>query len=421
MGRAYGSNAQLLLKKETVYGVKPGGNFIRMPFTSSELGSEQGLIKSPVLGYGRDPAQPFLDAITVDGDIGVPIDPRYIGLWLAGVLGVPTSAASKAKGTMVFTTIPAAGQTISVNGTVFTFVTGASSGTNIGIKANTALTVAEIVTVLNASAVTGVAAATYSQDAGSSILTILHDTAGAAGNNFTLAASSAAVSGATLTGGGTGHVFTSGQTSLPSYTLERGMPDVPAFFQHTGVVFNSIAFDFQRSGAATATVNAIAQGEARTNASQGGSPSDLALNLISQSKGSLKSGGAFIANLTSANVTYSNNMEKIETIRDDGKIDGADPTVASLTGTFECRFADTTFIDKAASGTPIDLEFAYILTPGQMLTLTAHEVYLPKPKIGVSGPGGVNASFSFEGARNATVGRMLTVTLVNDLDGSVYQ
>ena len=36
------------------------------------------------------------------------------------------------------------------------------------------------------------------------------------------------------------------------------------------------------------------------------------------------------------------------------------------------------------------------------------------------GPGGVQASFDFRGARNDVAGRMLTVTLTNDLDGSVY-
>jgi hypothetical protein len=55
-------------------------------------------------------------------------------------------------------------------------------------------------------------------------------------------------------------------------------------------------------------------------------------------------------------VTYSNNLEKIETIRDDGLIEGADPTIAALTGRIDVRFADTTLIGLAADGTPIDLE-----------------------------------------------------------------
>jgi hypothetical protein len=82
------------------------------------------------------------------------------------------------------------------------------------------------------------------------------------------------------------------------------------------------------------------------------------------------------------------------------------------------RFADTTLIDLAADGTPADLEFAYTLSAQSKLVLTAHEVYLPKPKLAVEGPGGVQASFDFRGAKNTAAGRMLTVTLTNDLDRS---
>jgi hypothetical protein len=52
--------------------------------------------------------------------------------------------------------------------------------------------------------------------------------------------------------------------------------------------------------------------------------------------------------------------------------------------------------------------------------LTAHEVYLPKPKLVVEGPGGVQASFDFRGGEEHPAVRMLTVTLTNDLDGTVY-
>ncbi len=62
----------------------------------------------------------------------------------------------------------------------------------------------------------------------------------------------------------------------------------------------------------------------------------------------------------------------------------------------------TTLIDLAAGGTPVDLEFAYTLSALAKLVLTAHEVYLPKPKLAVEGPGGVQASFDFRGAKNRT-------------------
>ena len=189
---------------------------------------------------------------------------------------------------------------------------------------------------------------------------------------------------------------------------------------HAGVKLNSIALEFTRSGPAAATISAIAQGETRFGTTQGGTPTSLTFSRISQFQGSIKRAGSPVGNLTGGSVTYSNNLEKIETIRDDGLIEGADPTIAALTGRIDVRFADTTLIDLAAGGTPVDLEFAYTLSAQAKLVLTAHEVYLPKPKLAVEGPGGVQASFDFRGAKNDVAGRMLTVTLTNDLDGLVY-
>ena len=40
---------------------------------SCSLGSEQGLIASDLLGYGRDPLPPIRDVITDTGEIVVPI------------------------------------------------------------------------------------------------------------------------------------------------------------------------------------------------------------------------------------------------------------------------------------------------------------------------------------------------------------
>ena len=92
MARAYGSSAHLLMKRETTYGQAATGDYIRMPFNRCDLGSEQGLIDDPVLGQGRDPLAPLQDVITDEGDIIVPVDPRYLGLWLTGLFGDPDTA-----------------------------------------------------------------------------------------------------------------------------------------------------------------------------------------------------------------------------------------------------------------------------------------------------------------------------------------
>ena len=93
MARAYGSSAHLLMKRETVYGQAATGNYIRMPFNRCNLGSEQGLIDDPVLGQGRDPLAPLQDVINDEGDIVLPVDPRYLGLWLTGLFGDPDARA----------------------------------------------------------------------------------------------------------------------------------------------------------------------------------------------------------------------------------------------------------------------------------------------------------------------------------------
>jgi hypothetical protein len=46
-------------------------------------------------------------------------------------------------------------------------------------------------------------------------------------------------------------------------------------------------------------------------------PSSLTFSRITQFQGSIKRAGGPVGNLTGGSVTYSNNLEKIETIRDD--------------------------------------------------------------------------------------------------------
>ena len=52
----------------------------------------------------------------------------------------------------------------------------------------------------------------------------------------------------------------------------------------------------------------------------------------------------------------------------------------------------------------------------QKLQIIAHEVYLPKPKRSINGPGGIEASYDFQGAKDASLGKMLTITLTNDVE-----
>lgn len=312
MARAKGSEAQMALAFEATYGTKPAASkFWKIPFVSTTLGSEQPLLASNLLGYGRDPLAPVKDAITVDGDAVVPLDLRNLGLWLKLLFGAPTTTGS---------------------------------------------------------------AAPYT------------------------------------------HTFKSGASALPSATIEIGNPEVPSFRQNLGVMANQMQLNMQRTGLVDLTVGLVAQGEdTATATSAGTTPSQMALQRFGSFNGSISQGGAQLANVVSGSLTYSNNLDRVETIRSDGKIEGLDPSVAALTGEIVVRFADTTLLDKAISGEAVSLEFAYMIDAQNKFSITAHEVYLPKPKISVSGPGGVQVTFAWQAAKNTAAGCMATTALINDV------
>jgi hypothetical protein len=129
MGRARGANALMNVKDEVTYGTPPGGNYIQVPFVSSDIGPEQGLIESDLLGQGREPEDPVLDVVNNNGNLVVPVDVRAFGHWLKLLFGSPvTVAAGSASGDIVFSGQPAVDSTITINGVVFTFKASGATG-----------------------------------------------------------------------------------------------------------------------------------------------------------------------------------------------------------------------------------------------------------------------------------------------------
>ena len=212
------------------------------------------------------------------------------------------------------------------------------------------------------------------------------------------------------------HEFRSGSWTLPSLAIEIGMPEVPRFAMYAGCVVDQLSWQMQRSGLLTASVGLIAQGETPAAATGAGTPTEIALQRFGHFNGAIKRDGVALGNVVSTQITYGNNLDRIETIRADGKIEGADPSMAMLSGSMEVRFADTTLMDQAINGTTCALEFAYSLPTGESLTFTAHSVYLPRPRVEIGGPQGVQATFDWQAAKDATLGRMCTVTLINGVE-----
>jgi hypothetical protein len=212
------------------------------------------------------------------------------------------------------------------------------------------------------------------------------------------------------------HEFRSGSWTLPSFAIETGMPEVPRFAMYSGCVLDQLSWQMQRSGLLTATASIVAQGETVGTASAAGTLADIALQRFGHFNGAITRDGQPLGNIVSAEITYANTLDRVETIRADGRIDGADPSIAALSGRIDVRFADQVLVTQAINGAPCSLSFGYTLPSGESLTLTVHAVYLPRPRIEIAGPQGVQATFDWQAARDATLGRMCTVTLVNSVE-----
>lgn len=533
MGRGLGSNTLQAAAFESTYGTPPSAasiGYLRLPMVSSALGEERPLIESDLLGLGRQPQDPTYDVATNTGDQVVPVDVRAFGWWLALLMGAPTtSSGGAATARLRFLALPAVNSTITVNGTVFTFVASGATGAQINIGADVATTIANAVTVLNASAVAGVALATYA--AASPDLTIALDAAGLAGNGFTLAASTSPASNAALvgtadrilarwafssqpvnnatisingqtltfvtsgatgnqvnigvnlaatltaaaaflnasrlpafmeatyaadattlfafvrpglatadyvtaapstspasnatltaavaascaTGGTVSHLFTVGALALPSASIELGQPDVPAFSMHYGIRANQLRIGLARSGLLNATVGLIAKGEATATTSTAAGAqlfSPGVTTRFAQATGSISRNAAVLGSVVQAEITFSNNLETVDTIQADGRIEDADPGMVMVGASITTRYADTMLMDDATSQAPVALSFGWVNGP-YSLTFAMPRVFLPRTKRPVEGPGGIQAQATVQAS--GALASAMTVTLVNDV------
>ncbi len=152
------------------------------------------------------------------------------------------NGAGFASGAIDFgSTNPSANDTITLNGVVWTFVAAITGSSQTIISGSLAGTVAQLVADLSASSNPLLTVASYAQDVSVDLL-ITYNTAGTAGNAYTLAASRATPSAGTLTGGaGTG---TAGAKATGYMHFGGGNPT-----NGQNIVLNGVTWTFVTSGA----------------------------------------------------------------------------------------------------------------------------------------------------------------------------
>jgi hypothetical protein len=213
------------------------------------------------------------------------------------------------------------------------------------------------------------------------------------------------------------HTYTSGGFTLPSMAIEKAMPNVPHFEMLTGLRVNTLRFGMQRGGLLTGTVGLIGQKRAVAGATAAGTPSTLGLTRFGHIHGSIVRDTVTLGNIVSAEVTYSNNLDPIEVVRNDGYIADVDPGMATLSGSLAARFDSNTLLTQATSNAPCELVFGFTVSATVAFTLTAHAVYLPIPRLPIEGAQGFQATFDWTAARAASPARMCTAVLKNAVTG----
>lgn len=315
---AYGHSATMHMLRASEAGVAPTGeNYYQMPFYTSGFGASRTDESDQLAGQGRDPQPTNAGDTNVAGSIVVPVDPRYFGFWLTGLLGDPVTTED----TGVYT-----------------------------------------------------------------------------------------------------HVFKSGKTTLPDYGLQIAQPDMedPRFDLFRGVKVNTLSLSLARSGALQATLDLIGLEETLHETTQAGTPQTLVLANFGHPRAVLKKGENVLAKVRGFNFSYSNNLDPIETVNNAGLLEGLEPGLASLTGNAEMYFGSGVLLDDAIARTPVDMELSYTISASLKLTIALHELYFDRAARSIDGPGGINYSGAFKAAKNTSAGAAMTVTLINNVAGTVY-
>jgi len=221
------------------------------------------------------------------------------------------------------------------------------------------------------------------------------------------------------------HVWSDAESELPSKTIEIGHARLaaPVFWRFAGCKAGSIAVPLTGRGPANADVQVLGQSRAEAASSIHAAAAEPALRRLEQGRGSITIGGDTVAYLTGGELNFTNTLEPVETIRDDGLIEGIDEGNPRASGSITVRLSDDASQQAVrtaiAAQQPLALAFALSDPEGWSLSFRAPRVLLSGAKAPIAGSGGISQTFDWQGECDASAGHSLAATLVNDVAGYV--
>ncbi len=215
--------------------------------------------------------------------------------------------------------------------------------------------------------------------------------------------------------GAFGHVFRSGMAALPSASIEIGMPDRPSYSTHYGIRANTLQIQKQRSGLSSATIGLIGKGETvpALTSNAGTLNPYSSIERFPQASGSIVMDNVTVGEIMTASISYSNVMEKDETIKEDGEINDVDPGMPTCSISLTGKFADLAMANKASGKEPVRIVVTWAFSEGRTLTVLLPRVFLPRTKRPITGPAGVQQEFQAMASTSGGDG-LIVVAISND-------
>lgn len=211
------------------------------------------------------------------------------------------------------------------------------------------------------------------------------------------------------------HSWITNAGAADSFSLEIGHPNVPAFLRNTGLKVASMGFGFGVDAEPTLSLSLLGRDETKATTSGGGSPVVLAHQRASQFQSVLRRSGSVMGRVPNVDLTLSTGLINWYSVGGGGLSEEAVEGIRGAEGTLTVRLIDTTIMDDALAGTPLELEFGYEIDANTKLSVLCHSVHIQRARQQVSGPGFVDASYAFIASVQPDGGPMATITLTNDV------
>lgn len=412
--QAKGFKSRLIMEFESTFGVSPVSPVgIRLPFNRFDVKGTQAQNEPGTITGNRNPVEPFLGNIDVNGQLVVPIDKNGIGYWLTALFGEPTTVSDDiVAGALTHdegntgdadlsevTVTPDDGQPVQT----WTFtVTNADTpgsevwsvvGSESGAKANltTAVAYDNDFVALTVPAATG------------------EETPWAVGDILTVELT--AGTGALFT-----HVFKVTDTQ-PSMVMERGFTDIGKYALYNGCKVNTFEVSFGGDGELTASMGIMGAKETIGASEYDSSPDSITFVRFNNFQASIKEGGSTIAIVKEGNFKIDAGLDGDGYVVGGLGFRGRIPEgMIGVSGSITALFEDSTLLDKAIAGTESSLELTFT-SGAHSLKFLFPELLFERNTPGIDGPKGVLIELPWRGYyaddSNASA---VVATLVNTVE-----